>query len=810
MTAITQSELTTVLQRPHRTKLYLSFYQPKTIFTARLNNTGSAQGDRVIYYDDYSGTYTDINYGMSMYVGSEAGSQDKGRIRIRSATTGSVINVAENSHILWADNDYLTVVDFYEINGMYPRYIQDPADDTLVIFYKDYDITYTNQNTIYGSFVNMGGNYAGFVEDSVFYTASGTTHVVDGVTLTYYWEIETDSGTTGTNLHTPGYIKYDTPGHYTTSLIVSGSNGSSDVAYRHISIYDRIGEGDNVPIVEWELDKLQASRDSGGWSATVKILEVVNPDVVRDGSIVTIFSDEDYGNTYQEIGGSQINRNSIVFSGYVIDGSVKFDYKSNSVSFDVGSPVDIMKMCDSYSISLEDIDDPVTRHASDPDYYTSPWALAHQLTTKKAIYHYLRWHSTVLNCVDFTFSATDQKIQFFDSDRTSLYDAVNSLMRNALLGNIASDMQGKLWAETYPYIEDKNQNLFVVDNSSWVNEPTIEESLTGKVSFIEVGGTAYEWYAPSTGTTTPYLSAVPGVPPSYRGAVERQQGLALSSQAQLNTVAGKLFSYKNRRYPTISMNMAGTYRFMDIAPFEKFLVTIPADKSPYNKAISEYAFVDKVSWKHDPVKETFIPNVTFSQIPSNPVSGVTQSIPPIAPDDGYKITPVPIPPIPPIPPIVFGGGEGLSRILQPGVFFTSTDPNHSPEVDNIYPGENLYFNVSCVNRQTIIFSSAGNYTITPFIQNDVYDVVTLYYAYIHYRGIFADYGNFYEFDGIDVYSGSDTFDFSSVAGNGECVLTGLSLVVSIQAGDMLWLEFFTENEGLATNYKIHFHGWIIE
>src|SRR3990167_3057633 len=182
MSVPSSSELALLRSSPHETTLWLSIYQPDTVLACQVSGT-HAKGDRIISYDSVTeGSYLLIEDGMTMFVGSAPDKDDFGKVRVRSATA-SQITIAENSHIDWTDNFYLTIVRFFEINAVYPRIISDPADPTNTLWYKDYDIEYTNQNTILGSFVSMGGHYAGFrdIKDQdgnfdaqVYFSASGT------------------------------------------------------------------------------------------------------------------------------------------------------------------------------------------------------------------------------------------------------------------------------------------------------------------------------------------------------------------------------------------------------------------------------------------------------------------------------------------------------------------------------------------------------------------------------------------------------------------------------------------------------------
>jgi len=293
-------------------------YQPTYAFAGQATGTLS-KGDMLIdYYAVTTGSYSTVKRGMTLMVGTTPGGWDKGTVRIRTA--GSVyLTVAENSHINWAVGDYLTVLNFYEINAVYPRIT---STGTTTYWYKDYDVEYAGQNSTLGSFICMGSHYAGFTENNVYYTASGTTNLI-GETLTYYWNFE-GGNPTGSNAHTPGNVAYATPGQYSTTLIVSGTSAwNVDRSVRHMSIYDRPENGTNVPILNWELQDLSGSRDQGGYTANIRIRQLIPDTVLRDGSLVVIFADDWYGDTAtrQSIGGNALNRQTIVFVGYVFKGN---------------------------------------------------------------------------------------------------------------------------------------------------------------------------------------------------------------------------------------------------------------------------------------------------------------------------------------------------------------------------------------------------------------------------------------------------------------------------------------------------------
>ena len=685
---ITPQELTLLETRPHRTKLWLSIYTPNTVLACRVNDAGILKGARTITYDSITdGSYLLVESAMVMYVGTSLGANDKGRIRVKSITNTEIV-VAENSHIEWEDNLYLTIVNFYEITAIYPRIIQNPTDPTKVIFYKDYDIAYTNQNTILGSFINMGTHYAGFVdsatgEEDVYYSASGTHYVgASGTTLSYHWWFQ-GGDPTGSHAHTPGYITYDTPGHYTTRLIVSGSNGAGDSSYRHVSIYDKPGEGSNVPILSWQLNSLNGDRSNGGYVAQITIREDIPEETIRDGSLVVIFAEDWYGTTKQSIGGNALNRASIVFAGYIVDGTILYDWQEKSVDFEVGSPTQIMKDIEGFSVSVESKNTPAT------------WFQLKDMNVAKALYHYLRWHSTVLKTSDFEFSDEDFRIQYFDSDRESLYSAINTLMEGTLIGNVVSDRQGKIWAEIDTSAiasptSYKETSKLALNNDKWMGQPIIEEQQTAIVSYLEMGGIYYE--GPPTHASQALMSEAPGSAPNYRGRVERHQGLALSSQAQLNILTGNVLAYKNARYPLSSYNLSGNYRNYDIAPQSLIPVTIQIDDTPRRISFSDKLFtIEEMELEYNSESEIFLSAVGITEITDgDPATTlIIPAIPPIGDDGGFSIPPLEFPPFP--APANLGNYASAKDISQ----------GDYPPDDPDYPG----FNIDAGDWGDVLFTS---------------------------------------------------------------------------------------------------------
>jgi hypothetical protein len=649
---LTPADIELLRQKPNQTKLWVSIYQPRPIFKALINNPTITRGERFIGFDNVSlGSYLDIESGQTMLIGSSDGLRDIGKIRVRSAVPSGVV-VSENSNIDWQDNQHLTVLRYWELWPVYPRIISDPSDAENVIFYKDYDVAYSDQNTVLGTFPNAGPHRAGFIDNGqaqIYYTATGSFNPA-GATLSYFWTFE--GGTpTGSNALTPGYVSYNTPGHYVTRLIISGSNGGVDTTYRNVSIYDRPENGTGTVPLRYEITGFDGSRGEGGYTASIKMYNPVGD--IYEGALVVLFADDIYGSTATSLGGNAPNASSIVLVGYILKDSIRWNYADSYVDFDIGSITEVMKKTISFSISVES--------KANPQY----WYELKDLDVRRSIYHFLRWHSTALSVADVQFLGQDYPIQYFDADRESVFDAIDNLMRGTLIGEVVSDRQGKVWCEVSAESTPNATGTFVqsmyLNRRDWMNQPILEERVQDDISFIELGGIAYS--GPTTGTFAALIACAPGSAPSFRGTLDRRQGLALESQSQLNTLVGNVFANKNTRYRSIDMELVGNYRNLDIAPQETVQIDILPEDTVRGISLVQLYIPSAMSWQYDAAGLFLYPRTTFSVVKGG-IVGETITIPATVEEGGFntgfKISNLNIPPLPllTLPPML---GELIAR-----------------------------------------------------------------------------------------------------------------------------------------------------
>lgn len=660
--------------RPFRTELDLFVFQPRAVMQCQLNNANAAKGDRTLPYDNVTmGDFSSVEAGMTLLVGSSSGARDIGTIRLKSATSSQFV-VAENSNIKWQDGQYLTVLRYWDLWTVFPRISQNPTNNEEVIFYKDYDVAYVNQNFHLGTFVNAGPHRPVLIENgtgSAYYSSTGTLNLLESP-LAYDWAFE-GGNPTGSVSANPGTVYYTAPGDYVTRLIVTDTvNGNTDTTYRYVSVRNILGNGNSTPITRWEMSNLSGSRDEGGYSVEFKIYDPLIQ--LDEHSLIMLRSRDWFGNTKQSLGGNYPNHPEIFFTGYIESGSIKYNAVYNYITFRVVSITGMMKKLTGFSVSVES--------KQNPAY----WYELRDMDCRRALYHYLNWHSTILSIVDFSFIGSDRKIQFFDVDRTSVFDGVDNLMKSALMGRISSDRQGRLWADVDPpgYINPTGSFFPVMEitKRDWMGEPSMDEAIYDSVSYIEMGGIAYS--GANTGSFTALLSGAPGSAPSHHGAVERIQGLALEGQDQLNALSGNLWAHKNQRFPALSMQMANPARNLDIAPQEVVLVKINREDTIRDEQIGGIYSPILMSWDYSPQNKTLLPKIDLLGVVSgNP--GDTILIPPEVSDSfdfdfpNFSFPPLPpfyMPGLPSISPTAVGGM--IISVKNVGLFFTDNWASESP------------------------------------------------------------------------------------------------------------------------------------
>lgn len=627
---------------------------------------GIANGDRDITVTVLSGAMGSVEPGQTCYIGTTPGGHDLGRLRVRYGL-GTTLTLAENS-VQWKNGWYLTVTCFHEPWGVYSRIVLDASN--VPSFYKDYDIVYGNQNYSMDPVVCMGPNHAAFIEAGsgsvgVYYTSSGTFNPTSGYEgsaatggiAAYHWFFGNGPiSPTGSDASVPGYVSYTGAGFYCTKLDVVTADGVTGTGWRHIAIYDRPNEGPKMPPLKWGFDSLDGSVSQGGYAARIWLREVSDWSKVVDGALVVLWTEAWEGGLKTKVGGNSPNRDSILFVGYIDDGSIRMNPETNRLEFGVSSITETLKNRGTFSAALDNVLVPAS------------WNEMRELTVDRAVIHYLRWHSTALAVADFSQTGDVKPVHFVDFDRGSVYDTANSLLDSALVGWMVADRQGKMWCETNPSLRDTGSargltSVLDLTRQDWMGEVGIETRPHGQTSYVEMGGLAFT--GPTTGTDSAFLAGAPGEAPGYFGSLEKMTGLVVGGQEQLKRLTGHFLAKANSPYPRVDVNLAGDYRLIDLAPQQRVLLTMGASENWRGLVWTSKAFLpEEVSLEYRPESQALLTRVALAEETQGD-PGVTVTIPEEAPwtDDTlpeWHIDwqfPV-MPPFPILPPIEPPPGTG--------------------------------------------------------------------------------------------------------------------------------------------------------
>lgn len=642
----TAAEIALLRTRPHSTRLGLGVYKPSVMLACRVNNPSAAKGDIVIPYASVSqGSYTNVLPGMTLYVGTS--SKNKGRVRVRSITA-TQITVAENA-LEWNNWIYITIVKYFEPWGMYTRLVLNAAVDA--VFYKDYDIAYTDQNKKFDPVPIMGPNRAGIFAPpygggpgkqggvlTFYFDGSASYDLNSGGTITSYaWTFEGSSTTPTSTLATPGGVAFDAQGYFMVTLTVTNNLGKTATARRFVCAYnpaDANFSGMIRTITNWGIETLSGSYEGGGWEGRLWMRQLADDTEIVDGALIVVFANalpnlfsEKYGNTFANIGGAYDKCETIVFVGYVRDGSVVVDPQTSIVTFGVTSVTGRMSSLTTFGASIISKKDPALDTTNEP-----AWAQVLNMTPDIAINHFLRWHTTIYTVADIMRTYDDSQVKYADFERGSIYNAWDQFTLSSILSHVVCDRQGRVWTERKIDLVATGDrgttgiktiiNLTRVD---WRDKIEVIQRREIAVSYVFVGGFYYS--GPDADTSQAIISSAPGLVPYNEGNPAELNGLILPSQGDSNTLAGNVLANFNKEFPAVKIPIAGNYRIFDIGPQVRVTLSIGAADSYLNEDLTLYYFIPRtVEFRYLNEQQTLLVDITCEQESDGP-AGVTGPYP---------------------------------------------------------------------------------------------------------------------------------------------------------------------------------------
>ena len=566
MPAISAGDLTKLRSEDQTTNLHLTVCPAQDIWSARVNDGSIATGDRAIAFDGGSGAaWSAVGELQEVWVGTTAGAYDKGRVRIRSATSGDsgvtgTVNVSSNS-VPWSDNDYLTFICWYLPKPRRPRL------DSNGVFYKDYDITYSDQNEEPPPVCIAGENRAGFLAPAAVNFAIDLTSsyaVANGATISSYsaTAIYPTSGITINPVAGVGVVQITSPGTYWVKFTVTDSNGKSQSTYRHFTAHSSSRGSANYPHIDFTANNLNGSWNDGGWKASISAFDNADLDDIPDFAPVIIWQESYY----------QGSENYITFlpddSNTVLNGYIRKDRFNqallngvDTVDIELSTIHDVFRNQFNYSVSLEAKNSVSFWY----QYDTS-------LTPGRAVHHLLRWHSTLMEVADVIGLTTDtRKIAFAEFDEGTVFGMADTFLRDrSIRHRLICDKGGRLhMVPDVQLLDDTARGALTItadientNNADKSGDVDIIRQQERRTPFVFVSGFSWDGTFDSDGVpnATPICASAPGQWPADDGASPANLGRQTwTNSAEAAAVAGRVFATKNNLYPEMRVTFAGNY-----------------------------------------------------------------------------------------------------------------------------------------------------------------------------------------------------------------------------------------------------------
>lgn len=596
MPTISAGDLTLLRAEKHKSRYYMSFLVPRDLWTARVNDGSITREETSITFDGGSGSYFSLVEALQeVWVGTSAGDDDIGRVRIRSISSGDggvtgTLTVARNP-LLWADDLYLTFKHDYPVRPMYSLLV---AGGT---FYKDGNIAYTDENEDPLPILIAGDHRAKFIDDSLGYAQfnidlSDSYAVKNGASISSYTAAAYPSaGATvsfngGTGV---GYVRFSTGGQWWMKYTCTDSNGRTMTGYRCYFACSTDPTDPTYPFVDFTVNSVAGDWDKGGWQAGIQVHDNAALTDIPDRQLAILWQQAWYGDTEKNITVLPDN-SSTVICGYTIKDVPVSDMNSGlqTDSFDIATVESIMRNMYHFSIHLQ--------ADQSPDDW---WKYSSWLTIGRAIHHFWLYHSTVMYVADVIglLDNTDG-IAATIVEEGNLYSVADDLARqHGIRAHVVCDKGGRIHLadEVNLLIDSERAALDTamdITDADISDEQSFPRNQLRRVAYSQIDGFAYSGTFDGDGKPNPdaYCAMAPGGVPDNDGPgsakLERQ---VIRGQTHANQIVGQLHAMQNNPYIEYRVKFHGNYLpTIDIAYAEWFTRSLLATSN-----VREIVWTDK-------------------------------------------------------------------------------------------------------------------------------------------------------------------------------------------------------------------------
>lgn len=566
MPEISSGDLALLRGENHRTNFYLTPCPATALWSARLNGTLDRGATAVTFDGGTGANFAAIGAFQELWIGSAAGKNDVGRIRIRSITSADsgvtgTVTIAANS-IVTSDNNYLTFIGWYILKPIRPLIGEDGT------FYKDTNITYSDQNSEPNPVCIAGENRAGFIDATAGYfeiesqlpssyvMASGATISSYAASLVWGADTPTISINSGTGV---GYIRFDTPGVYWIKWSVTDSNSKVQDTYRWYYAHSPLASNAHYPIVDFSVNNLSGDYEAGGWSCGIQLHDDATLADIPDYAPCILWSENWYGSTKKNITYLP-DESGTILNGYVRRDQFNSDLEtgSHTASFELTTIQGVNENKYNFSVSLE--------AAQTVDTW---WKYPSWLTPTRAVHHFFKWHSNLLEIADVIgLNSNTDGIAYAEFQDGTLLGMPNSFLRDrSIRASLVCDIGGRVHLVEDVQLRPDSERAALgtvqeITNADKSGEIVFVREQENRTPFVHTSG--FSFGGTFDGDGKPEATAICAIAPGDNPLEDGQSPISygrqtFTSQTHANQIAGRVLNVENNKLPEIRVNFSGNY-----------------------------------------------------------------------------------------------------------------------------------------------------------------------------------------------------------------------------------------------------------
>jgi len=541
-------------------KLGLAILAPATIYTARINQTLSAYDCLIeIIYDGGSGTLANVLPGMTMYIGSSAGARDKGTVRIRKAPTATKFYIGKTSDILFANGDYLTVVNDFEL-------WQKDISRAGNIIKMDSEIIFANRG---GSCIIRAAPMVAvikLVEGVATFTppSPALSACYDGATISSWLYVATGAASSSNMTSGTGTASwtYESAGQYRWSLTVTDSIGRTTTTYRWVFV--------DPTSLDFVLSSNPTSDvSSGGWSFGITMFDNATIANVVDRALVVLYADAEYFDGLPVTIGKLTGYENIICVGWIDGESIVKDSQQGQVTFEVHGAAHWLDKIRASAIAI-----------SNTNGTPAKWTQVKDLDADKALAHILSWTSTLPMIMDCFFSGSTVPIDLLAQPSGSLLSQIQSAASNTIFANTIVNNLGQLFIEVDPQMLTTTQksnltSVMTITTADYEGQLEFLRKTSGADAMIELHCNVFD-----TSRVMSVYSRAPGNTGKVYGQINAPGNYYADDQAECNRLAGCLLATGNAKYDPLEITLVMQNRLIDIAPSQVCILPVASGDTP--------------------------------------------------------------------------------------------------------------------------------------------------------------------------------------------------------------------------------------